>query len=717
MYNASTPGAPDGLLCELMGNPESTLIRRKYPRFGWIVRDSAPNVIQTAYQILVASSIETLALDEGDAWNSGKVDSSDSINVPYGGSPLVPNTVYYWKVRTWNGDDRTSPYSKRQKFCTGELTSNYIASHYPLVKHEVEPSLVIKKDAGHYFVDFGRAAFGTVKLNLTSPDEREMEIHLGEAVTTEQSINRNPGGTIRYREIALTLESGTHTYIVTIPPDQRNTGDKAIKMPQEIGEVFPFRYCEIVNCPCEIDPSMIRQIAVNYPFNDDASHFTSDSEILNAVWEICKYSIKATSFCGVYIDGDRERIPYEADAYINQLCHYCVDREFTMARHSHEYLIAHPTWPTEWILHSLLMAWADYMYTGNAESMEEYYTALRAKTLIALEREDGLISTRTGLMTEDVLESVYYDGKALRDIVDWPPASFTESEKLGEQDGYVFTDINTVVNAFHYRALVLMSEIARILGDDGDHVYFREKADLVKRSINEKLFDQERGIYVDGAGTEHAALHANMIPLAFGLVPDEHKSSVVEFIKSRGMACSVYGSQYLMEALYQANEDNYALELMTAKTDRSWWHMIELGSTVTLEAWDIIYKGNMDWNHAWGAAPANIIPRWLMGIRPLEPGFGRIMIQPRPGTLAHAEMTLPTIRGPVVARFENNQPESFSLDVEIPANTTARVALPCVKGAEPVVLLDDQKVKHKLEEGFAVVDPVGSGRHHLVMRY
>ncbi len=149
---------------------------------------------------------------------------------------------------------------------------------------------------------------------------------------------------------------------------------------------------------------------------------------------------------------------------------------------------------------------------------------------------------------------------------------------------------------------------------------FHKRAEQVKQSINEKLFDRERGVYLDGEETEHASLHANMFPLAFGLTPDEYKSSVVDFIKNRGMACSVYGSQFLLEALYEAGEDEYALELMTSKTDRGWWHMIELGSTVTLEAWDLKYKGNLDWNHAWGAAPANIIPRWLMGIRPLEPG-------------------------------------------------------------------------------------------------
>ena len=72
----------------------------------------------------------------------------------------------------------------------------------------------------------------------------------------------------------------------------------------------------------------------------------------------------------------------------------------------------------------------------------------------------------------------------------------------------------------------------------------------MRRAIDEKLFDAERGVYVDGEGTAHASLHANMFPLALGLVPEERVASVVEFVKSRGMACSVYGAQYLLEGLY-----------------------------------------------------------------------------------------------------------------------------------------------------------------------
>ena len=116
------------------------------------------------------------------------------------------------------------------------------------------------------------------------------------------------------------------------------------------------RYAEIEDGE-GIEPTAIRQIRVHYPFDDDASSFRSTDSVLNAIWDLCKYSIKATSFCGIYVDGDRERIPYEGDAYLNQLGHYCVDSEYALARYTHEYLIQNPTWPTEWHLHSVMMAW------------------------------------------------------------------------------------------------------------------------------------------------------------------------------------------------------------------------------------------------------------------------------------------------------------------------------------------------------------------------
>src|SRR5205814_6290826 len=139
------------------------------------------------------------------------------------------------------------------------------------------------------------------------------------------------------------------------------------------------------------------------------------------------------------------------------------------------------------------------------------------------------------------------------------------------------------------------------------------------------------------------------------LGPGGRSRRVAEFVKSRGMACSVYGAQYLLEALYEAGEAGHALALMTARTDRSWTHMArDVGTTMTLEAWDNRYKPNQDWNHAWGAAPANILPRKLMGVEPEEAGFRKVRIRPRPGSLEWARLDLPTIRGPVHVDFRSS---------------------------------------------------------------
>lgn len=708
--------APTGLMCELMARPELAQIMDRRPEFSWVVNFPTQGDKQTAYQILLASSDDHLGQDEGNVWNNGRVESAQSVAVEYAGRPLKPDTPYYWKVRTWNKDGLPGAYSQPQTFRTGALGTDYATTRYPLATTRVEPIRVVPKAQGHYFVDFGWAAFGTVELTLTSPTTgHEVEVHLGEVPAGSDSINRKPGGSRRYRTMKLRLDKGTHTYRVAITPDKRNTGTHAIKMPKATGEVTPFRYCEIVKSPSPLDASKIHQIAVHYPFDETASGFRSSSKVLNDVWDLCKYSIKATSFCGVYVDGDRERIPYEADAYINQLGHYCVDREYTMARYTHEYLMTHPTWPTEWILHSVLMAWADYLYTGDRESIEHYYDDLKAKTLLALARADGLISTQTGLVTDDVLKSIHFNGK-LKDIVDWPHGNILGLKGgYGETDDFEFKPINTVVNAFHYRALIVMSRMAQDLGKSDDAERFAEAAARVKRTLNDILLDKNKGIYIDGQGSSHSALHANMFPLALGLVPAEYVASVAEFVKSRGMVCSVYGSQYLLEALYEAGEGDYALELMTDRsTDRSWPHMIyDVGTTITLEAWDNKYKPNQDWNHAWGAAPANIVPRHLMGVRPVEPGFAKVQIKPQVGSLASGSLDHPTVRGTIHVDFKSVPGESFVLNVEIPANVNATVCLPRLGSNSPEVIANGEVAKGTIAGKFVTLDHVGSGRHRF----
>jgi alpha-L-rhamnosidase len=679
------------LLCELLRHPERTLITDAEPELGFIT--SA--VRQSAYQILVASSSALLDMDQGDAWDSGKTASDQSINIQYAGSPLGPSQSYYWKVRTWDAADVASPWSEVQNF-TMAASLGYGTPREPVEQTPVPPVSVTALAPDHVFVDFGRHAFGWLELELDAQATATVTVRLGERATGNQ-VDLNVGSSsVRAASVQLELQPGLRKYRVETPKDTRNTSGEAILLPAELGVVMPFRYVEVVGSPVPIEAGMLRQVAVHYPYEDAASAFESSDDKLDQVWAISKYSMVAPTFAGVYIDGDRERIPYEGDAYIQQLGHYSVDRDFALARYSHEYLLENPTWPTEWKQHSVMMAWADWMYTGDTEALANAYdTLVGEKTLESHVASDGLLNTAS-------LDCPPHTPDC--DLVDWPE---------GERDGHVFRDVNTVVNAFFCRNLQQMADIARALGKQSEAERYDAMAAKALAAFNEKLVDSSTGLYVDGIGATHSSLHSNMLPLAFGFVPADRRGKVAEFVKSRGMACSVYGAQYLLEALYRAGEAPAALALMTSESDRGWLHMIDLGATITLEAWDSKYKPNLDWNHAWGGAPANILPRFVLGVSPLTPGFGVAQIRPQPGSLTQVRGTVPTIRGPITVEWNHPPGAGPALALSLPGNMQADVQLP-PELATCAPLLNGAPAQVMVEDGASWVKAVTAGHHELI---
>ena len=684
---------PMDLAVEFIREPAAVLIKDRQPEFSWTVPEGS--VFQSAYQLLVASSRERIDNNVGDVWDSGQVRTSASSAIEYAGKALQEETSYHWKVRIWDEVNRLTRYSDSQTFRVGSGGPEITTGNSFQVER-IQPATITQKEDKVCFIDFGKAAFANMEIDYEASRAHTLTVRIGEQLENGK-INRKPGGHIRYAEVEIPVKRGRHTYTLPLIPNGRNTKSVAVALPDSFPVLLPFRYAEIEGAREEISEQAVNQLAYFGYWDDTQSSFSSSDDILNQVWDLCRYSIKATTFAGYYVDGDRERIPYEADAYLNQLSHYGVDCEYTIARKTIEYFfVSKPTWPTEWQLHVAMMMYQDYLYTGNTELIEKYYERLKAKTLMALEVEDGFISSQSPRHNGEFLLSLGFPDSTtqLKDIVDWPPESnnFEGVNKYqkGERDGYVFKRINTVVNGFYYHNMKIMAQFAAVMNKPEEALDYEFRAARVKKSINEQLFNEEKGYYLDGVGTDHGSLHANMILVAFDVVPESRKKSVVEHIRSRGMACSVYGAQYLLEALYLANEADYALELMTAQHDRSWYNMIKVGSTITLEAWDMKYKVNADWNHAWGAAPANIIPRHLWGIQPKTAGFGVARIRPQMGSLKNAEIKVPTIRGKIkgLYKFVSNRLQRYT--IEIPANMVAEFEVTDRRGKE--VKLNGEKV-------------------------
>jgi len=98
------------LRCEYRDGPLGVDVSQ--PRLSWILESAERGQTQTAYQVLVAASEESLAADRGDLWDSGKVDSDDTTCVVYRGKPLASHTRCYWKVKSWDKAGKATAWSQ-----------------------------------------------------------------------------------------------------------------------------------------------------------------------------------------------------------------------------------------------------------------------------------------------------------------------------------------------------------------------------------------------------------------------------------------------------------------------------------------------------------------------------------------------------------------------------------------------------------------------------
>lgn len=557
-----------------------------------------------------------------------------------------------------------------------------------------QPPVGVREVApGIFLVDFGRVAFGNLLLTPptgASATEDKITVRFGEALK-DGRVDTHPPGSVRYAEVTVSSR-GEATLVVAPPVDIRNTRPLAVLTPREWGVLTPFRWVEVEGWPGQLRANQIeRRAAFSRTWSDDAATFHSSDPMLDQVWDLCHYSIKATTFAGIFVDGDRERLAYEADAYLDQLGYYAGDADPEMPRATFDRLMKYPTWPSEWAPQMVFMAYADWMQTGDVAWLKTHYEGLKTKLLTERVGPDGLVMSSAGQIRR-------------ADIVDWPPP---------ERDGYVFTSVNTVVNAFHLHALEQMVRLAEALGKEQEKRSYQEQESAAQASFQEKLFDPVTGLYRDGVGTEHTSLHASLFPLAFGLVPPNDRQHVAHWLTSRGMAGSVYAAQYLLEALFQNGEDAAALHLITAPGDRSWRHMVDAGASITWEAWDQKYKPNQDWNHAWGAAPANLLPRFVLGAQPLTPGWATALIQPHPGELVHAEGKVPTPHGELSVIWTKGK--SFDLSLSIPPGMTAKVELPALQGSGGIWSAGTRLAAHR-EGSRWIVERNMSGNIHIEER-
>nr|WP_148070885.1 family 78 glycoside hydrolase catalytic domain [Curtobacterium sp. PhB130] len=534
----------------------------------------------------------------------------------------------------------------------------------PIVETTHAVRSTVRSASGTLVVDFGRTWMGGISLAVSSSAARNVTVTYGETLTSAKTI------------AATTTAGNRWVDSYRLRPGKQTIAGWGLRV---------FRYVQITGLPSGVTASAVRAVALHSPIGTDAD-FDSSNATLDAVRDLSATTIESTTL-GMYVDSwERERAPYEADAYIEQLAQAALDTDSAAAAYTSRWLLANATWPTEWPLFDALAVHARWMETGDTTEISANWAALQ-KTLLT-----KYIDTGTGLVRHD----------SSKDIVDWPGA---------ERDGYVFTTTNTVVNALTYRDLVVMSELATAIGRTADAATYTKQAAALRTAINARLWDPTKRAYRDGltasgGAVAHWAVQASAFALAAGVADTSTATRAAAYVAGRGMACSVYCAAFLVPGLFANGQATAATAMLTSTGKRSWSNMIRVGAGATMEAWDLSLKANTTYSHPWAASPASIVVSSLVGLRATTPSWSTFEVAPEPGGIANATLARPTVRGTIRAGYAIVG-SGVDVAVSVPATTRASVRVP---GTSSSVWVDGVSQPATRTGGDAVVE-VGPGCH------
>lgn len=505
---------------------------------------------------------------------------------------------------------------------------------------------------GNYVYDFGRTIFGTLDIETDTPGDFEFELFekFNEKLNPDNQFSL---GYFKGREFV------QKKLVVSLP--HRNLPLDST-MPISMTGVIPFRFVKLRTAVQEADFT-VKQLMLKFDAGRRLTKFHSSNDVLNRLWALSTDTIESTSFAGIFIDGNRERQPYEADAYLSALAQHAMFADTTLARNSLAYLTAKPSAIIEWAFLYISLVREVYVQTGDKEFVRNYYENVVSRLFLDRLSNVGLLK----VVDEAGNYNLTLQGVRLAPIIDWPPAErvgfataniglfstvrvwaeiiaryvrgslyrlyglpYLSTHQFNKVDSLInqlnpIVPNNFVVNAFFYNSLrdaaFLAKEIGRI-DDSGEIIAI---AEVVKNTLRRLYYCEEKGLFIDHPDNDNVSFHSNLLALNFGIA-DVGELAVLEYVQKNKYKASVYSGHFLLNVLFDHGLKKEALHYLTANHPRSWSAMLNGDETVSTEVWNSEIKRDMDWTHAWGATPGHHIIRNIVGVTALTPGYGVIQV-------------------------------------------------------------------------------------------
>lgn len=301
----------------------------------------------------------------------------------------------------------------------------------------------------------------------------------------------------------------------------------------------------------------------------------------------------------------------------------------------------------------VIIPWINYRYYGNKRIIEENYEGMKAWVEYMRKNSENNI--------------YFWEQNGWYGYGDWIAVEPSPGKPIG--------------SAYYFYSAKLLGEMAEIIGKTEDANEYRRLAEQIAESFHNEYWDEEKMNYPGGTQT------ANLLPLAFGLTPDELEDQVVENLirnvreKDGHPTTGFLGTGYILPMLSKYGHHDVAYEMMNKTDYPSWGYMVQQGATTIWELWNSDTErpeGMNSRNHFALGCVGEWIWNTLAGINisDEQPGFRQVIISPKPsGDLKWAKAEYETNYGLLAVDWKQEE-GTFTLNLTVPPNTTAVVELP-----------------------------------------
>ena len=569
----------------------------------------------------------------------------------------------------------------------------------------------VRKLGDRYMVDFGQNMAGWVKIALAG-------VAKGDTVVIRYSERISPDSTQLDVENLRHAQS-TDRYIA-------NGTENGVKWSPKFS-YHGFQFVEVTGVKNLKPEDIVAEFV--YDALPDNGSFASSNKTMNAIHRNAWWGI-ASNYKGVPVDCPQrdERQPWTGDHNMGTWGENFLFDNATMyakwmddmresqredgclpdiAPAFYNYYTSDMTWS------STLPVVSDMIYeqTGNPQPIIRNYAAM--KKWMNHIRTD--FTNKDGLITADKYG-------------DWcvPPEKL---DMIHSQDPARKTDGTLIASAYYYKMCQLMAKFARMQGLDSEAAAWESDADKVKEAFNKQFLTVKKGtspvktphiLYPDSIFYGNNTATANVLPLAFDMVPAEYRQPVADnLIKTiietnKGhISTGVIGVNWLMRELSRIGRGDVAAMLASNTSYPSYGYEISKGATTIWELWngDTASRRMNSNNHVMMLGDhLNWYYQDLAGFNPAKPGYKEILLKPDFSIqqLDSVNASYRTPYGLLASRWVKT-PMHIEWRVEIPCNTTAVLCVP----TPDKKAVKAPGAKYMRSEGLNSYWSVGSGVYNL----